>query len=326
MANEIETQADPLVQSVTDTQGGDIAAIEDIISGGDLDKDVTDAFGLPEISLDSEAQQGSPETAPVNSREAAPQAHAQPENEQVRFQYWQSEADKRQNELDTVKKTNEILTNQLSSLVGNVQPVQPQQPQEEAKTEEFPPPPDKPQRPHGYNREEAYSDPSSESARHLDEVESWRDDMDEYNRLAVEYNTAVVQSEREQYNEARRRDDIRRQEAAQQEADMNSLKSHIQGTYSADENTFNDFVQKMSDPASLNPDNLWRLYQMDRGQTVSPPAPAAPSATFQQTRRAQSVPSPMGVMPSQNVQVSERSAEDKLMDSIIEDQNRLNII
>ena len=65
---------------------------------------------------------------------------------------------------------------------------------------------------------------------------------------------------------------------------------------------------------------------MDRGQTVpAPPAPA-PSAAFEQTRRAQSVPSPMGVLPSQNVQVSDRSVEDKLMDSIIEDQNRLNII
>jgi hypothetical protein len=325
MADEISVQSDPLVQELADTQvSGDVGAIEDILSGGDLSSDVAEAFDLPSDTLESEVRQDSPETALVNSTEAAPQPPAQPDNEAVRFQYWQSEADKRQNELDTVKKTNEILTNQLTSLVGNAQ--QPQQQQEEAKVEEFPPPPDKPRRPHGYNREEAYSDSSSESARYLDEIESWRDDMDEYNRLQVEYNTAVVQSEREQYQAARRRDDIQRQEAAQQDHQMNELKNHIQGTYNADENTFNDFVRVMSNPASLNPDNLWRLYQMDRGQTVpAPPAPA-PSAAFEQTRRAQSVPSPMGVLPSQNVQVSDRSVEDKLMDSIIEDQNRLNII
>ena len=324
MADEISVQSDPLVQELADTQvSGDVGAIEDILSGGDLSSDVAQAFDLPTDTLGSEVQPDSPETALVNSTGAAPQPLAQPDNEAVRFQYWQSEADKRQNELDTIKKTNEILTNQLTSLVGNVQ--QPQQRQEEAKAEEFPPPPDKPRRPQGYNREEAYSDSSSESARHLDEVETWRDDMDEYNRLQVEYNTAVVQSEREQYQAARRRDDIQRQEAAQQDHQMNELKNHIQGTYNADENTFNDFVSAMSNPASLNPDNLWRLYQMDRGQHA-PPAPAVPSAAFEQTRRAQSVPSPMGVLPSQNVQVSDRSVEDKLMDSIIEDQNRLNII
>ena len=268
MADEISVQSDPLVQELADTQvSGDVGAIEDILSGGDLSSDVAQAFDLPTDTLGSEVQPDSPETALVNSTGAAPQPLAQPDNEAVRFQYWQSEADKRQNELDTIKKTNEILTNQLTSLVGNVQ--QPQQRQEEAKAEEFPPPPDKPRRPQGYNREEAYSDSSSESARHLDEVETWRDDMDEYNRLQVEYNTAVVQSEREQYQAARRRDDIQRQEAAQQDHQMNELKNHIQGTYNADENTFNDFVSAMSNPASLNPDNLWRLYQMDRGQKIA---------------------------------------------------------
>ena len=325
MANGIETQADPLVQQAADTQiAGDVSAIEDIISGGDLDQDVAAAFALPQIESEpsSETQQSSPEIAPVNNQGAGLQPLAQPDNDTVRYQYWQSEADKSRNELDTVKKTNEILTTQLQSVMSNAQ-APPQE--EEQKAEEFPPPPDKPERPHGFNRDEAYTDPSSDSARYLDSVESWRDDMDEYNRLSVEYNTALVQNEREQYQEARRRDDAQRQEAAQQEQQLHDLRSHIQSRYNADEPTFNDFVQTMSDPASLNPDNLWRLYQMDRGQT--PPASArAPSAAFEQTRRAQSVPSPMGVLPSQNVQVNARSAEDKLMDAMIDDVDKLNII
>ena len=31
-----------------------------------------------------------------------------------------------------------------------------------------------------FNRQEAYEDSSSESARYLDEVDDWRDNMDEY--------------------------------------------------------------------------------------------------------------------------------------------------
>jgi DNA mismatch repair ATPase MutL len=248
------------------------------------------------------------------------------DNDQVRYQYWQSEADKRENELSKVRATNELLTQQLTSFVSNTQqPQQQQQPEEQV--EEFPPPPNKPDKPRTYNREEAYTDSSSESARYLDDIESWRDDMDEYNSLQAEYQSAKMSADREEYQRARQRDDALRQQASENDQRMGQLKTHLRQKYNASDTEFDEFVQIMSNPESLTPDNLWRLYQMDRGvQTNVPSAPAAPSAAFEQTRRAQSVPSPMGVLPSQNVQVSDRSVEDKLMDSIIEDQNRLNII
>ena len=69
-------------------------------------------------------------------------------------------------------------------------PAQPAQ----APVEEFPAAPEKPQRPRTFNREEAYSDPNSESARYLDELEGWRDDINEYNSYPIIPNVSVLLS------------------------------------------------------------------------------------------------------------------------------------
>ena len=97
--------------------------------------------------------------------EAAPVATEQPvqtetpaqevSNDEKRYQYWQSTADKLKNE-------NEQLRNSLAAQVQQAPQVA--QPQEVAQPveEEFPPPPEKPQRPRNFSREDAYADPNSE--------------------------------------------------------------------------------------------------------------------------------------------------------------------
>ncbi len=306
-----------------DTFADDTTALNEIISGTGEDTSVEEAFGFPEPTPEAVAMD-SPANGELAIEGANTPAQPDPNNDQVRYQYWQSEADKSKNELDKTRQTNELLTQQLTTLMTNAQqPQQVQQPEEKA--EEFPPPPEKPVKPRNYNREEAYSDSSSESARYLDDVESWRDNMDEYNQLQAEYQQASLNADREEYARARERDNALRQQAYENDRKMGELQTHLRSKYNASDSDFNEFVQVMSNPESLNPDNLWRLYQMDKGQAVPASAPA-PSAAFEQTRRAQSVPSPMGVLPSQNVQVSARSAEDKLMDAMIEDVDKLNII
>ena len=298
------------------TPNMDTGAINDILGGNDRSLQGVDIFPEPEAVIDS------PKTV-ENTEEANSQAAPQANNEEVRYNYWQSEADKRKNELDTVKKTNEVLTNQLTAVMqGNVQPQQEKQPAEE----EFPPPPDKPQRPLSYNREEAYTDPSSESAQHQNAVEAWRDDMDEYNRLEREYSMALIQSERQeiQANQTKYRE-AQEQQAREQEQ-MTSMKNQARQQFNAADQEFNDYVQMMSDPKSMSFENTWRLFQLNKGQSVQPTAQPVPSAAFQQTRKAQSIPSSMGVLPSQNTNVEQRSAGDKLMDSIIHDNDRFNII
>ena len=326
MANDL-VQGDVVdaAQVLPETPADDTQALNDIMTGSGLDETVEAAFGFPEPPSEV-VETDSPDTVLETGGAILDTTPVTTDNDRVRYQYWQSEADKRENELSKVRATNELLTQQLTSFVSNTQqPQQQQQPEEQV--EEFPPPPNKPDKPRTYNREEAYTDSSSESARYLDDIESWRDDMDEYNSLQAEYQSAKMSADREEYQRARQRDDALRQQASENDQRMGQLKTHLRQKYNASDTEFDEFVQIMSNPESLTPDNLWRLYQMDRGvQTNVPSAPAAPSAAFEQTRRAQSVPSPMGVLPSQNVQVSDRSVEDKLMDSIIEDQNRLNII
>lgn len=298
------------------TPSMDNDAIQDILSGTDR------TMAEPSIYPETEAVTNSPK--PVETTEEAnPEVPTQADNEQVRYAYWQSQADKNKNELENVKKTNEVLTQQLTSLMqGNAQPQQPEQ----KETEEFPPPPEKPQRPLSFNREEAYTDPSSESAQYQNAVEAWRDDMDEYNRLEREYNMALIQSERQEMEANQNKYREAQEQQAREQEQMTQMRNQARQQFNASDQEFDEYVKMMSDPQSMSFENTWRLFQVNKGQSMQPTAQPAPSAAFQQTRKAQSIPNSMGVLPSQNTNVEQKSAGDKLMDSIIADNERFNII
>ena len=259
------------------------------------------------------------EVAPQGQPTQAPQENIQPEpsNDEKRYQYWQSQADRLKNENDTLKR----------SLNQNI-PREPKY-QEEAipqeQGDEFPPPPSKPQRPRVFNREEAYADPQSESARYLDELEDWRDNINEYNTLKTQYQGAVIE-EKFQNMENERVAEAQRQQAAQkQNAQANQIKEHVMGHYGMNDNDAMDFMETMSNPKSLNIDNLVQLYRIQKGGAANQQtAPAQPSAAFQQVQNAQQVPSPMGVMPSGQSNVDGRSMEDKIMDNLIGNFNSKN--
>ena len=239
----------------------------------------------------------------------------QTENDERRFQYWQSEADKAKNE-------NAKLKEQL-----NQQP-QPQQaqpaPAEQKPVEEFPPAPEKPQAPVGFNRAEANEDPNSASAQYLNQLDNWRDDIIQYNSLKNEYQTALV-SEQLQKQESARQDEIKRAQAyQQQQQQVNEVHQRVQGEFGLSTEEATEFVQTMSSPESLTMDNLVQLYRMQKGsgQTVQT-QPTGPSDTFNQQARAQQVPSPMGVLPAQQNE-STQSTEDSIIDSMISGYKKSN--
>ena len=67
---------------------------------------------------------------------------------------------------------------------------------------------------------------------------------------------------------------------------------------------------------------------MEQGLNVNPTnaptqAPPQPSAEFQQIKNAQSIPQPMGVLPSSNESTNE-STEDAIMNDMINDHNSRN--
>tara|TARA_R100000458_G_C8274641_1_gene249650 strand:+ start:1089 stop:2096 length:1008 start_codon:yes stop_codon:yes gene_type:complete len=310
----VASQPDPQEQ-LTDS-------IEDAIFGGDNQ----DTIWAPV----SERPLAAPDESSENQEQAQPAPEQPVDNDQARYQYWQSEADKMRNTLGEMQKQNDDLKNQLIQQYQNGQqtPQQEVQAPAEPEVEQFPSAPEKPKKPAGFNRAEATEDPSSESARYLDEVESWRDDMDDYNRLYVEYQGAMLQAERDKMQQAEKeRQDAMRAQQEQRQA-MEGVRRHIADTHGVtDENVVADFIEKMSDPASVSLDNLWKLYQMETGTpNVNPPANnpvPPPSPDFQQTKNAQSIPSPMGVLPSSN-EATNKSSEDAIIDDLINDYEAKN--
>ncbi len=305
---QLTTSPPPEVHSV-DLQTEESSLVDDVIFGGEKGS-VSEAFP-------DETEQAIVENSSTESEsQVEPSVEVNPGNEEVRYQYWQSQADKLRNERDQ-------LQTQFNTLAAQPQVQQQQEEPEAAPEPEFPAPPEKPQKPYNFSMDEALSDPSSESARFVQSEQGWRDQMDEYKNLQFEYQMAMMEDEREKLRKDRQ-DDIQRRDAEQKQAEqMNGIRSQIMDQYKVDSQVADDFVRVMSDPSSISLDNLWKLYASDRGYG-SPQQPTnSPSGEFQQVKRAQQIPASMGVMPSQTRQ-NEGSVEDKIIDSMIADYNKQN--
>ncbi|QDP45752.1 MAG: hypothetical protein Unbinned5179contig1000_39 [Prokaryotic dsDNA virus sp.] len=253
-------------------------------------------------------------------------------NDEVRYQYWQSQAAQMKNQLDTVKEYMpmvDYLRNNpeaVQNITPGAKPPAQSAPPSEQQQEEFPPPPEKPQQPAGFSREEAFSDPRSESAQYLDSVDKWRDDMQMYNQLASQYEIATM---RESYNKkisGLEKIELQRKQAQRQQQEMANVRSFVKNKYDLGEN-LDDFIATMNDPKSINMDDLVGYYNYKRGQgsVQSAPAMAQPSQTFAQTQRAQSVPRPMGVQPASNPATANTGSK-SFMDALITDDNKHNIL
>ena len=299
------TTPEPEVHSVDTQDEGSL--VDDVIFGGEQGS-VAEAF---DQSDEVEQEIAEPESAPDEESSV----DVSPDNDEVRYQYWQSQADKMRNERDQLQQQfNQVATQQAT------------QPQQEAEVEpepEFPAPPEKPQKPYNFSMDEAMADPASESARFVQQEQNWRGEMDEYKNLQFEYQMAMMQDEREKLQTERQNDIQRREAESQQIEQINGVRSQVMDKYKVDHQTADDFIRVMSDPSSVNIDNLWRLYANDKGLGSPQPQAKTPSGEFQQVKRAQQVPASMGVMPSQTGQ-NEGSIEDKIIDSMIDDYNKQN--
>ena len=231
-------------------------------------------------------------------------------NDEKRYEYWQSQAAQRENELQNLKA-------QMDQVQAE-QVMQAQQAQQAAPEQEaFPPPPLKPQKPRGFSREEAWSDQNSESARYLDEIEEWNENMNEYRDIRSQYEVALVREQIE-HQEAQRQAVVQRQQEKQVfRNQVKEVYNHVTGHYGLTPEEGKEFVQTMSTPESISMDNLVQLYRMQKGAPVQNQVSQGPSDAFQQSKNAQQIPSPMGVMPAQAP--SNRNETDTIMDDIITD-------
>tara|TARA_R110000751_G_scaffold275573_1_gene376501 strand:- start:451 stop:1404 length:954 start_codon:yes stop_codon:yes gene_type:complete len=238
------------------------------------------------------------------------------DNDVKRYQYWQSEADKARNENVELKQA-------LNSQAPAPQP----EPENQVPEQVFPDPPPKPSKPRNFSRGDAMDDTQSESATYLDDVDNWRDDMDEYNRLHQQYSQAVVQEEREALTQER--EDIQRNIADKEvyDTNMSNMATHLQQQYSASPEEIKQFVSVMDDPKNITVDNLFQLYRLQNGGTPEgvpsqPGTQTASSESFEQLKRAQQVPSPMGVVTGATS--AQTGGSDSIFDSMVTDYKSRN--
>lgn len=256
------------------------------------------------------------------------------DNDQVRYQYWQSQAQKAQNELQQVQQQWGPTINAIQQnpqILGNMQTAHSGLPATEEpaqETEEFPEPPERPTKPRGYSRTDALEDPQSDSAQYMDDLDEWRDSMDEYNSLRADYNAAVV-NERLEAMEAEKQRNIQNarkaQAARKQEIEINA---HVKSTYQMSDDEAREFVAWGNRPENLSMDNLVQLYRFQKGQGVAQNngQVAPPSENFNQVQRAQQVPSPMGVVNGQSsAPAPPKNPGDSLMDGLIGHTNKNDI-
>ena len=306
----------------------DVPAIE-----ASIDREITEQQGttFEEIIGVTEPEPGQ---APVPT-DVAPQG-----NDQVRYQYWQSETAKLK---DQLAQRDEILRQQTpvidyvtqnpGVLNGRVQQPQaaPAGQEETQVEEEFPGPPQKPLQPAGYSREDAYQDAASESAKYDSAVEQWRDDMQMYNQLHTSYQVATMQETHDkEINELKKFEQMR-QSDARQRSELDNATRYVKSRYDlGGETNLNRFVAEMNDPNSINMDDLVGYWKHKNGIADSGPMPVQnspqqqSSQTFQQLKRAQSVPTPMGVQTSATNQAADPS--NNFMQSLISDEKNRNLL
>jgi len=303
----------------TETAKDQYVSLEEAVFGAENNEgssNISDIFTTGQESETNTAPtEGQPEVSKEGSTSIQPDSS---DNDTKRYQYWQSQADRYKNELEQAKQQQQ----QVQS--NTAQPVE--APVPERKIEEFPPPPERPQRPRTFSREEAYTDSSSESARYLDSQEDWDEQMVEYSALKGQYESALLQDKLDKMESARLEEGQKREAMIANQQRQSEVVSYVTGHHGLSEAEAADFIKKMSDPASINIDNLVQLYRLTNGMNsanISNNTPQ-PSPAFQQTQNAQQVPSSMGVMPAGQSNVDGRSVEDKMMDTMVGNFNEKN--
>lgn len=302
----------------------------------------TDTAFEPPVSQQGQVEQPQQEApslnpadafAPVeeNSKEGQPVQPVEPQqnqevappldNDKVRYEYWQSQAAKAQNKVKEFEQIAPLVDyiKQNPYVIQNVQQAQQGGNPLETPGEQFPEAPTKPEKPRNFNREEAMSDSSSESAKYMDDMDEWRDQTDEYNRLFTEYQTAKIQENFDAVKQREIATEQARLQAAAQQEQASEIQKYAIANFGADAQMAAEFVKEMSSPESVSMDNLWQLFLMRKGINQQPgdTPNAVPSPAFQQTQAAQQIPSSMGVMPAATT-ASQGSDADSIMDNLID--------
>lgn len=260
------------------------------------------------------------QVTPENVLENAPESALDNNNQQddTQYQYWQSQHDKKQAELDALKtqyadmddiipiarhiKRNPEVLNNLSKETNTEAPLP-----ELVK-------PERPVKPGNFSRSEAMADPDSLSAKYLDSQDDYVSSMSEY-MLEKETRRETISRQMEQKQMAFNK----------QQETLGALTSKFGYT----PELANDFMDTMSSPESLSLDNLVKLHKLNIGMSTKEGNQVSPQAqqkqkTMQSRAPKLSIPKPIGVQPGQSVQSSTKSTENNMMDNMINSHKKQN--
>tara|TARA_B100001123_G_C15337694_1_gene1033496 strand:- start:1978 stop:2865 length:888 start_codon:yes stop_codon:yes gene_type:complete len=233
------------------------------------------------------------------------QSPIDPKDDPEQFQYWQSQSDKRQVEIDVLKE-------QMANMMNQVSQKKPEESVEEepVKLER----PIKPRKPSDYDHTDALSDPDSESAKYLTKKDEYMDDLSEY-MLSLE---------------TQRSEQVAKQQAEQKELmQKQQLRNDLQANYNYSNEQAEDFINTMSSPESLSLDNLVRLHQLNLTSVTQEVQQVSPQAQMRQNTMVKrqeklAIPKPIGIQPGADMQSSKKSAEDQMMDSMVSNFRKKN--
>jgi len=286
------------------------APVQQPVSGNSIqpndswNNQLSDDFSVPDVQEDYQVE--------------TQQQQQSVDNDKVRYEYWQSQADKERNErLALEKRLAELEAMQKLANQNNQAPAQPPVQQEEAFPDFTIP---APQMPIDWN------DPI-ETARYLREKADYDGKFQQYTAYKTQWIEEKFKEKLEAQQKAFNETQQQYQERIAMEQKVQGVVSEIQQKFGATREQAMDFVQKMSDNSQFNLENMWKFYQTSfaqpqptgyqpqgyqapyaYNQSYSP----APSPQFNQFQRAQSIPNTMGVM-RQNQQPNQSSFIDELL-------------
>lgn len=238
-----------------------------------------------------------------------------PKEDNTRFEYWQSQADKAKGELRSLReevdyykgslapveqllRENPEILDRLEGSASNRQaPGYPSNGVRGSSLKE----PVAPEKPHSYNEVDAYNDPESDSFKYRLEKERYRDD----------YLTHL--QEKDKVREAELRSQYQQQMAAQQQSLVQQqAMSHAVNSYGWDQGKAVDFVQWAQAPENLTLDNLAKLFELR-----SNPNPVVKQRTeeMQNQKERMNLPRTAAVQPGKSEQP--RNEEQLFSDALL---------
>ena len=245
---------------------------------------------------------------PIVNETSEGQPSVDPKEDNGQFQYWQSQADKKQAEIDELK-------GQVSDLIQVVKSPASAEANTVGANKETPSV-EKPSKPADFNHSEALADPDSSSAKYLEKQSMYMEQM-------AEYTTTL---------EEQRISSMRQLEAqTKKQAQEAQLVSDLQRNYGYTLDDANNFMVTMTSPESMSLDNLVKLHKINTqpvqqsSQTITQVSDAAlqKQTEMMQQKSKLSIPKPIGIKAGVNMQSSKKS-EDKMMDSMITNFNKKN--